>query len=156
MPSPTHEPEVRLADIAAMIRSASDGIEARDRRMRALEGTLNDLMKQVHRPRGGNAFGDTDERAQAIGLLETKHFNAQTKHDPSAPAPSFSEDQVSEAKLAIAGLRTLMHSTSIDQLRFDERKALSAFSFGSLALFGLLAAGVLFGPVALRWSQRHK
>src|SRR5215831_21025870 len=24
-----------------------------------------------------------------------------------------------------------MHSTSIDQLRFDERKALSAFSFGS-------------------------
>jgi MFS family permease len=27
---------------------------------------------------------------------------------------------------------------------------------GWLALFGLLSAGVLFGPVALRWSQRHK
>jgi MFS family permease len=27
---------------------------------------------------------------------------------------------------------------------------------GWLGLFALLAAGVLFGPVALRWSQRHK
>jgi hypothetical protein len=27
---------------------------------------------------------------------------------------------------------------------------------GWFALFALLAAGVLFGPVALRWSQRHK
>src|SRR5215475_12529953 len=26
---------------------------------------------------------------------------------------------------------------------------------GWLALFGLLAAGVLFGPLALRWSQRQ-
>src|SRR5262249_39844662 len=29
------------------------------------------------------------------------------------------------------GLRTLMHSTSIDQVPLDQRKALSAFSFGS-------------------------
>src|SRR5262249_29571469 len=45
--------------------------------------------------------------------------------------PSFSEDQVNEAKLAIRGIRSLMHSTSIDQVPLDQRKALSSFSFGS-------------------------
>src|SRR5262249_47676166 len=113
---------------------ANPNIEQRDQvtrsRLNNLEASINDLMRRHGRPGGGNGR-DTDARAQAIGLLETKHFNAQTKHDPSAPAPNFSEEAISEARTAIAGLRSLMHSTSIDQLRYDERKALSSFSFGS-------------------------
>jgi hypothetical protein len=78
-----------------------------------------------------NAFGDTDGRKSAIELLEQKHFAATTKRYVSLPEPNFSEEQVREAKLAIAGVRALMHSTSIDQVPLDQRKALSSFSFGS-------------------------
>ena len=70
-------------------------------------------------------------RKSALELLEQKHFNATTKRDALLPEPSFSEEQIAEAKLAIRGIKTLMHSTSIDQLPLDQRKALSAFSFGS-------------------------
>ena len=109
-----HEPETLLANVLHEIKTASASIEQRDQvtksRLSALEHSVNDLMRKHGRPGGGNGL-ETDARSQAIGLLETKLFNAQTKHDPSAPAPSFSEDQVSEAKLAIAGLRSLMHAS---------------------------------------------
>jgi HK97 family phage major capsid protein len=132
MPSPTHEREVLLADIFASIKSAEAGVVDFNRRASALEVSVNDLLKQMHRPHGGGgACGDVDERAQAVELLEQKHFAATTKRDVSLPEPSFSEEQVGEAKLAIAGIRALMHSTSIDQVPLDQRKALSSFSFGS-------------------------
>src|SRR6516165_11141730 len=133
MPTPaTHEPEVTLANVAAMIRSASEGIEARDKRIRALEQSVNDLLLKMGRPGGGdfNAAG-RDARESAIGLLEQKHCSVATKRDVSLPEQHFSEAQIDEAKLAIAGIRSLMHSTSIDQVPLDQRKALSAFSFGS-------------------------
>src|SRR5262245_17967361 len=133
MPSPaTHEPEVTLANVAAMIRSASEGIEARDKRIRALENSVNDVLLKMGRPGGGdfNAAA-VDARASAIGLLEQKHCSVATKRDVSLPGPNFSEQQVDEARLAIAGIRSLMHSTSIDQVPLDQRKALSSFSFGS-------------------------
>ena len=133
MPTPaTHEPEVTLANVAAMIRSASEGIEARDKRIRALEQSVNDLLLKMGRPGGGdfNAAG-RDARESAIGLLEQKHCSVATKRDVSLPEQHFSEAQIDEAKLAIAGIRSLMHSTSIDRVPLDQRKALSAFSFGS-------------------------
>jgi HK97 family phage major capsid protein len=133
MPSATHEPEVTLANVAAMIRSASDGIEARDKRIRALENSVNDLLLKMGRPSGGGDFdaAGRDARESAIGLLEQKHCSVATKRDVSLPEPHFSEAQIDEGKLAIAGIRSLMHSTSIDQVPLDQRKALSAFSFGS-------------------------
>src|SRR5262249_278575 len=87
-------------------------------------------LRRAGRPSSGNGRGE-DERQSAIGLLEQKYFATTTKADPALPPPSFGEDQVAEAKLAIRGLKTLMHSTSIDQVPLDQRKALSAFSFGS-------------------------
>jgi len=135
MPEPRHEPETLLANVLHEIRTANAHIDERDSATRArlsgLENSVNDLMKRMGRPTGGNAFGETDARKSAIGLLEQKHFAATTKRDASLPEPSFSEEQINEAKLAIAGIRTLMHSTSIDQVPLDQRKALSAFSFGS-------------------------
>jgi len=130
---PSSEPEVSLANVAAMIRSASDGIAERDKRIRALENSVNDLLLKMGRPGGGGDFNAAglDERKSAISLLEQKHCSVATKRDVSLPEPNFSEQQIAEAKLAIAGIRSLMHSTSIDQVPLDQRKALSAFGFGS-------------------------
>src|SRR5262245_778990 len=133
---PAHEPETLLNNILAEIRSATTTLDQRDAATRSrlsnLESAVNDLLKARHRPGGGgDGFGDIDGRASALELLRQKFFSTTTKHDASMPPPSFSEAQIDEAKLAIAGIRTLMHSTSIDQLPHDQRKALSAFSFGS-------------------------
>src|SRR5262249_2399638 len=132
---PGHEPEVLLNNLLSEIRSANSRIDERDTttrsRLSALEHSVNDLLRKQGRPSGGNGLGDTDERAQAIGLLEQKRFSATTKMDPALPVPSFSSEQIAEAQLAIRGLRSLMHSTSIDQVPLDQRKALSQFSLGS-------------------------
>src|SRR5262249_20215590 len=100
---PRHENEVRLANIINDIRAATESLEARDRRVRALEATVNDMLKRAGRPTGGNGFGETDERKSALELLRQKHFSTQTKVDPLVPEPSFSQSQIEEAKLAIAG-----------------------------------------------------
>jgi HK97 family phage major capsid protein len=135
MPDPRHEPETLMANLLHEVRSASAQLDQRDSATRArlsgLENSVNDLLRRAGRPTGGNGFGETDERKSALELLEQKHFNATTKRDALLPEPSFSEEQIAEAKLAIRGIKTLMHSTSIDQLPLDQRKALSAFSFGS-------------------------
>jgi HK97 family phage major capsid protein len=130
-----HEPETLLANVLHEIKSATANIDQRDQatrsRLSALESSVNDLMRKHGRPSGGNGLGETDERAQAVEMLQQRHHYTQTKYDAMLPEPSFSEDQIAESKLAIRGLRTLMHSTSIDQVPLDQRKALSAFSFGS-------------------------
>jgi HK97 family phage major capsid protein len=132
MTTPRHEAEVLIAEI----RASTAQLEVRDKdfrsRMNALEGTVNDLFKRLDRPKG-NGDGDAlDERRSAIGLLQHKHYLVNTKRDSAAPeVVNFSAEQVNEAQLAIRGLRNLMHSTSIDQVPLDQRKALSSFSFGS-------------------------
>jgi hypothetical protein len=109
-----HEPEVLLNNIMSEIKSATASLEARDRRVRALESSVNDLMRQMGRPHGGDGFdADIDERKSAIGLLEQKHFAATTKRDAFVPEPSFSEEQIAEAKLAIRGLRVKGVSATI-------------------------------------------
>src|SRR5215813_8254230 len=129
---PSAEPEVTLANVAAMIRSASDGIAERDKRIRALENSVNDVLLKMGRPHGGggDAFG-SDAREQAIGLLELKHLSSVQKRDVLNPLPQFSSEQIREAETAVGALKALLHSTSIDQLSLDQRKSLSAFSFGS-------------------------
>jgi len=133
MTTPRHEAEVLIAEI----RASTATLQARDRdfreRMNALEGTVNDLFKRLDRPRGsGEGLDGIDERQSAIGLLTHKHQLVNTKRDSAAPeVVNFSAEQVNEAQLAIRGLRNLMHSTSIDQVPLDQRKALSSFSFGS-------------------------
>src|SRR5262249_19125573 len=131
----THEPETLLANVLHEIKSATAHIDERDAatrsRLATLEHSVNDLLRKQGRPSGGFDANGRDERASAIGLLEQKYFATTTKTDPALPPPSFSEEAIAEAKLAIRGLKTLMHSTSIDQVPLDQRKALSAFSFGS-------------------------
>lgn len=155
-PEARHEPETLLANVLHEIRIANTNIDQRDQatraRLAALEHSVNDLMKRQGRP-GGNGLGDVDARASAIGLLEQKHFAAQTKMDSGLPAPNFSSEQIAEAQMAIRGLRTLMHSTSIDQVPHDQRKALSAFSLGSQFPAG--ARDVERNSVVPRERDRH-
>jgi HK97 family phage major capsid protein len=100
--------------------------------MNALEHTVNDLFKRLDRPHGSSDGEALNERQSAVGLLVQKHQIVNTKRDSAAPeVMNFSAEQVNEAQLAIRGLRNLMHSTSIDQVPLDQRKALSSFSFGS-------------------------
>src|SRR5262249_31000964 len=128
-----HEPEVLLQNLLTEIRSATSRLDERDSatrsRLSSLENSVNDLMRRAGRRSGGNGR-NTDGRAQAIGLLEKRFYNRQTKHDGMMVEPSFSSEEINEAKLAIRGLHTLLHATSIDVLPLDQRKALSAFSFG--------------------------
>src|SRR5215471_9537131 len=98
---PAHEPEILLQNLLTEIRAASARIDERDSatrsRLAGLEHSVTELMKRAGRPHGGNGLGETDSRAQAIGLLEQKHFSAMTKADPSLPAPNFSSEQIAEA-----------------------------------------------------------
>src|SRR5215472_10669222 len=100
--SPRHEPEILLQNLLTEIRGATAQLDQRDAstrsRLSVLEHSVNDLMKRAGRPSGGNGR-DTDERAQAIEMLEQKFFATQTKRDVSLPAPNFSEDQIAESKL---------------------------------------------------------
>src|SRR5262249_49188997 len=88
---PLAAPEVTLANVAAMIKDASASIEARDRRIHALENSVNDVLLKMGRPHGGggDAFG-SDAREQAIGLLELKHLSSVQKRDVLNPLPQFS------------------------------------------------------------------
>src|SRR5262252_9141192 len=104
---PGHEPEVLLASVLHEIRTATTLVEQRDQATRSrlshLEASVNDLMRKHGRPSGGNGLGDTDERAQAHAMLLQRHHHTQTKHDAMLPEPSFSEQQIDEARLAIKG-----------------------------------------------------
>jgi HK97 family phage major capsid protein len=124
-------------NILTEIRAATAQLDVRDKnyreRMGALESTVNNVLKRLDRPSGGNGFGaGLDERKSALDLLATKHAIINSKRDAAAPPePNFSAEQVNEAQLAIRGLRSLMHTTHIDAVPLDQRKALSSFSFGS-------------------------
>src|SRR5262245_63032336 len=113
-----HEPEILLQNLLTEIRSATSRLDERDSatrsRLSSLENSVNDLMRRAGRPSGGNGR-ESDERAQAIGLLEQRFYNRQTKHDGMMVEPSFSSEEITEAQTAIRGLHQLLHATSIDQ-----------------------------------------
>ena len=99
-------------------------------KLQSLEETLNVLSKKINRPGSDNDSEPGDTRAQAIGLLEAKHYSKVTKQDPDHPF-KYTEDQVTEAQFAIKALHSLMHSTHISNLPHDQQKALSSFNLGA-------------------------
>jgi hypothetical protein len=103
MTTPRHEPETTLANILAEVRSASALLDQRDEatrsRIQGLEASINNVMKRLGRPSGGNSFGpDVDERKSALGLLEQRYYYRQTKHDGTVVEPSFSSEEIVEAR----------------------------------------------------------
>lgn len=101
-------------------------------KLQSLQETINTLSKKIHRPGGGDEKDDS--KAQAIALLETKHFARVTKRGGDHPF-TYTEDQVTEAALAIKAMRNVMHCTNLSELPDDQRKALSAFNLGSTGFF---------------------
>jgi HK97 family phage major capsid protein len=100
--------------------------------LQALQEAVNQLSKKVQRPDAGGEGGDSKE--QAVALLEAKHYARVTKRDPNHVF-TYTEDQVTEATMAIKAMRNLMHCTNITELPEDQRKALSAFNLGSTGFF---------------------
>jgi HK97 family phage major capsid protein len=88
------------------------------------------MLTQAGRP-GSGSGGDTSERSQALGLLETPHALAVPKRDPALHPFNPSSEDVAQAELALRGLRALMHSANLKAISPDCRKALSAFNLGS-------------------------
>ena len=116
---------------AELERIVKDAAEAATK-LQSLQETINTLSKKVHRPGGGDEKDGNKE--QAIALLEAKHYARVTKRGGDHPF-TYTEDQVTEAGIAIKAMRALMHSTNITELPDDQRKALSAFNLGSTGFF---------------------
>jgi HK97 family phage major capsid protein len=100
--------------------------------LQGLQEAINSLSKKVQRPGGGDEKDSTKE--QAVALLETKHYARVTKRGGDHPF-SYTDDQVTEAGIAIKAMRNLMHCTNISELPDDQRKALSSFNLGSTGFF---------------------
>jgi hypothetical protein len=126
----TAESDDRIrSKLAVLEKSIADGSAATDR----VQGELNNLLRSVGRPRGGGSDPGLAERKEAVGLLETKHTLAVPKRDPALHPLNPSKEDVTQAELALKGLRALMHTTNIESVPLDQRKALSAFSMGATA-----------------------
>jgi HK97 family phage major capsid protein len=102
-------------------------------RLQGLEDAMNQIMKRLGRP--GSDPEDVDKaklRKQAVGLLEYKHYDKFNKQQHVFEQPfKPTDEQIAEAEVAVKGMRALMHTTNIDSLPSEYRKALSAFTFGS-------------------------
>jgi hypothetical protein len=129
-----------LADLTDEIRQTRETIAKADDDRRkiltdikaeqtSLRCSLDELYKRAGRL-GLGGFSEDAERKAAIGLLELKHALKIPKRDAQHPFVA-SEDQIAEAKTHIDAIRALMHTTDIGSLPDIQRKALSAFSFGS-------------------------
>lgn len=115
------ETEQKLAKIVT-------DLAEKETKLQGLQETINNIAKKVSRPQG--EFSEEANRKAARGLLELKHLYKITKRDPEHLF-SPSEDQVTEAEMAIKGMRALMHCTDIQQLSAEHRKALSSFNIGA-------------------------
>lgn len=109
-------------------RIAEDATKSAEK-IQSLEQAINELAKKVQRPAGDDT-GDKNQRDHAIQLLEAKHFSRVTKRDNEHPF-TYTEDQVAEAQIAIKALKTLINTSSIQELPEQQRKALSTFNLGT-------------------------
>jgi hypothetical protein len=100
-------------------------------RMSAVQSACDQLTVKMGRPSGGFDFSPSSEEAAARGLVQLRHLQRVPKSDPMVPPFEPTSEQMSEAVLAVKGIRGLLHTTSIDQLPFDQRKALSSFNMGA-------------------------
>jgi HK97 family phage major capsid protein len=100
-----------------------------------LETALTSLSVRVGRPNGDGSDGQSDARQSALALCEQKHALKVPKHD-AALQFSPSEDEITEAALAIQGIRNLLKSSAGNEgLSMVERKALTSFNLGASGYF---------------------
>jgi|SRR6516165_3697206 hypothetical protein len=111
---PQHEPETRLANILTEIKSASASLEARDARVRALEGSVNDLLRRVGRP-SGNA-----RRTPDIWIDGTRVPVTWDEPMPGVGRPWFEcRRAVDVAGTRTYGRRSLAGDVTVFSMQFD-------------------------------------
>lgn len=123
-----------ITDTEQKLTRVSTDLAASIEKHQSLETTINEMVKKMNRPQGGDASSEEVEIKAARGLLELKHQMAHTKRDPDFPfAPK--DGDIEEARIAVKTLRRVMHMANLDhdlqRLSDVERKALSSFNFGS-------------------------
>jgi HK97 family phage major capsid protein len=123
-----------LTDTQEKLGRVTTDLAAAVEKSQSLENTINEMVKKMNRPQGGDATSEEVEIKAARGLLELKHGMQHPKRDPDFPfAPKDSD--IDEARLAVKTLRRVMHMANLDndmaRLSDAERKALSTFNFGS-------------------------
>jgi HK97 family phage major capsid protein len=116
-------------DTQAKLQRVCDDVAASVAKCQALEETINDICKKMQRP-NGDQFTEDANRKAAVGLLRLKHELKITKKDFDHPFTP-SEDQITEAQVAVEALRAVINSTDQSNLPIEFRKALTSFSFGS-------------------------
>jgi len=120
-----------IIDIETKLVRISSELSDKATALAATEEALNEISRKINRPGFGAA--DDDEKTialQARGLLEIRHqLKVQKKSAEFVFNPS--EQEVDDAKAAVAALKNLINSTSVDQLSERDRKALTAFNVGS-------------------------
>jgi|GEM_PF-2201479 len=118
------------ADTENKIVKMTNDITALATKAQTLEESLNEVRRRTFRPGQETELSDDANRKAAIGLLQLKHELKITKKDPDHPfAPT--EEQITEAGIAVKALTALINTTDASNLSSDYRKALSAFNFGS-------------------------
>src|SRR5262245_40161074 len=124
-----------VTDVEAKIARIVDDQVKSVAKLQSIEQAVNELMKQAQRPGGFVEDKSKAERRQkAIDLLEYKHKMNIVKQSALQEMPfNPTEDEIAVAEIAIKAMRALMHTTHIDNLPAEYRKALSAFTFGSQA-----------------------
>jgi len=122
-----------VTDVEAKLARIVDDQVKSVAKLQSIEQAVNELMKQAQRPGGFVEDKSKAERRQkAIDLLEYKHKMNIVKQSALQEMPfNPTEDEIAVAEIAIKAMRALMHTTHIDNLPAEYRKALSAFTFGS-------------------------
>jgi len=118
------------ADTESKIVKMTESLTKLEVKAESLEAALNEVRKRAFRPGQESEFSDEANRKAAVGLLRLKHELKIVKKDADHPFTP-SEEQISEASIAVKALSALMNTPDVTNLSADYRKALSAFNFGS-------------------------
>jgi hypothetical protein len=125
----------RISEIRGLpINEAVDALQKvtddQRKKLDRMGSAIENLSKKMGRPGAGDFDLGSTDREQAIKLCAIKHEQRQPKSEPEQVFIA-SEDQIAEATLAIKGMRNLLHTTSLEALPLDQRKAMTSFSLGS-------------------------
>lgn len=119
-----------LTDTEAKLVRITDDLSVSAGKYQELVDSVNDMKKTLGRQGTGDVTGDEANRKAAVGLLQLKHELKIGKKDAEHPFTA-TEDQITEAAVAIKGMHSLINTTDIANLTPEHRKALSSFNFGS-------------------------
>src|SRR5215831_5788107 len=132
-----------LGDLMAEARKINTDLggvlDARDsrftKRLDALEGTINDILRKMQRPGAEPNHGADSERNAAIDFCVLKHDIDVPKTDGTQATYIPSREMIDTAMTATRAIRSLFRHGNFERLDPTEKKSLTSLSFGSNQFF---------------------